>query len=186
MSQSTNKERSKTLHTPKLDLKKSLAVPVIALPLVLGFGGMALAANPTNPPPALPSDQIVLTGVCLSATQVSEAAQQALGQYAVGDQPAGLIINGTWMPAAVVANTETYVGGCAAPQLPTNSTLLPADQITINGCPSIMQVEIAANDAIAAYVSGDAPAGVIVNGNWAPAGVASTSGTVGSNGCATT
>ncbi len=173
------------MHTAKLHLKKLLAVPVIVLPLVLGFGGMALAANPTNPPPALPSDQIALTGVCLSATQVTAATQQALSQYAVGDQPAGLIINGTWMPASVVANTETYVGGCAAPQLPTNSALLPTDQITVNGCPSIAQVESAAQDAIAVYVAGDAPAGVIVNGNWAPAGIASSGGTVGSNGCAT-
>jgi hypothetical protein len=146
---------------------------------------MALAANPTNPPPALPSDQIALVGVCLSPTQVSVAAQQALGQYVPGDQPAGLIINGNWVPASAVAGTQTYVNGCAVPELPSNSTLVPADQITISGCPSITQVEAVAKDAIAFYVSGDDPAGVIVNGNWVPAGIASTGGTVGSEGCAT-
>jgi hypothetical protein len=167
------------------DKKKFLAIPIIALPLVLGPAGMALAANPTNPPPPLPSDQIALVGVCLSPTQVSVAAQQALGQYVAGDQPAGLIINGNWIPAAAVATTETYVNGCAVPELPTNSTLVPADQITISGCPSITQVEAVALDTIAYYVPGDEPAGVIVNGNWVPAGVASTGGTVGSSGCAT-
>ncbi len=167
------------------DKKRFLAIPLIALPLVLGPAGMALAANPTNPPPPLPSDQIALVGVCLSPTQVSVAAQQALGQFVAGDQPAGLIINGSWIPAAAVASTETYVNGCAVPELPTNSTLVPADQITISGCPSITQVEAVALDAIAYYVPGDDPAGVIVNGNWVPAGVASTGGTVGSSGCAT-
>src|ERR1700733_8167732 len=145
---------------------------------------MAVAANPTNPPPELPSDQIALVGACLSSTQVNTAAQQALAQYVAGGQPAGLIINGTWIPAAV-DNTETYLGGCALPDLPTNSTLVPADQITINGCPSITQVETAAQDAIGWYVSGDAPAGVIVNGNWVPAGIAASGGTVGNSGCAT-
>ena len=34
----------------------------------------------------------------------------------------------------------------------------------------------AAQDAIALYVAGDAPAGVIVNGNWVPAGIAANAG----------
>jgi hypothetical protein len=173
------------LYTPKLHLKKFLAIPIIVLPLVLGLGGVALAANPTNPPPALPSDQIVLTGVCLSSTQVNVAAQQAIGQYVAGDQPAGLIVNGNWVPAAAVANSEVYVGGCAGPVLPTSSSLLPTDQITINGCPSIAQVTTAAQDAVALYVPGDAPAGVIVNGNWVPAAIAaSAGGSLASGGCA--
>ncbi len=166
------------------DKKKFLTIPVIVLPLVLGSAGMALAANPTNPPPPLPSDQIALVGVCLSSTQVSIAAQQALAQYVAGGPPAGLIVNGNWVPAAAVANTQTYVNGCAVPELPSNSTLVPADQITISGCPSITQVEAVAQDAITFYVPGDNPAGVIVNGNWVPAGVAATGGTV-ANGCAT-
>jgi hypothetical protein len=173
------------LYTHQLHLKRFLAIPIIVLPLVLGSAGMALAANPTNPPPPLPSDQIALVGVCLSPTQVSVAAQQALGQFVAGDQPAGLIINGNWVPAAAVATTVTYVNGCAVPELPENSTLVPTDQISISGCPSITQVETVAQDAIAFYVSGDNPAGVIVNGNWVPAGIASTGGTVGSSGCAT-
>jgi len=169
----------------RADKMKFLAIPVIVLPLVLGPAGMALAANPTNPPPPLPSDQIALVGVCLSPTQVSLAAQEALGQFVAGGPPAGLIINGNWVPASAVATTQTYVNGCAVPELPSNSTLVPADQISISGCPSITQVETVAEDAIAYYVSGDDPAGVIVNGNWVPAGVASTGGAIGSSGCAT-
>ncbi|MGD0808696.1 MAG: hypothetical protein ABSA91_03130 [Acidimicrobiales bacterium] len=173
------------MYTHQLHLKKFLTIPVIVLPLVLGPAGMALAANPTNPPPALPADQIALVGVCLSPAQVTAAAQQAVAQYVAGDQPAGVVINGNWMPAAEVATNETYVGGCAIPELLSNSTLVPSDQITMSGCPSVPQVEAAALDAIASYASGDDPAGVIVNGNWVPAGIASTGGTVGTSGCAT-
>ncbi|MGO9660102.1 MAG: hypothetical protein ACLQVK_15015 [Acidimicrobiales bacterium] len=172
------------MYTSKLHLKKFLAIPIMVLPLVLGFGGVALAGNPTNPPPVLPSDQIVLTGVCLSSTQVNAAAQQAIGLYVAGDQPAGLIVNGNWLPAAAIANSEVYVGGCAGPVLPTSSSLLPTDQITITGCPSIAQVVTAAQDAIALYVPGDAPAGVTVNGNWVPAGIAASGGSFATSGCA--
>jgi hypothetical protein len=145
---------------------------------------VALAANPTNPPPALPSDQVALTGLCLSQSQVAVAAQQALSFYAVGSQPAGVIINANWMPASMIADSETYVAGCAGPVLPTSSSLLPTDQITINGCPSVTQVTTAAQDAVALYVPGDAPAGVIVNGNWVPAGLAANGGSLASGGCA--
>ncbi len=172
------------MYTSKLHLKKFLAIAIMVLPLVLGFGGVALAGNPTNPPPVLPSDQIVLTGVCLSSTQVNAAAQQAIGLYVAGDQPAGLIVNGNWLPAAAIANSEVYVGGCAGPVLPTSSSLLPTDQITITGCPSIAQVVTAAQDAIALYVPGDAPAGVTVNGNWVPAGIAASGGSFATSGCA--
>ncbi len=172
------------MYTSKIHLKKILAIPIMVLPLVLGFGGVALAGNPTNPPPVLPSDQIVLTGVCLSSTQVNAAAQQAIGLYVAGDQPAGLIVNGNWLPAAAIANSEVYVGGCAGPVLPTSSSLLPTDQITITGCPSIAQVVTAAQDAIALYVPGDAPAGVTVNGNWVPAGIAASGGSFATSGCA--
>jgi hypothetical protein len=172
------------LYTPKLYPKKILAVPVMVLPLVLGFGAVALADNPPNSPLALPPDQIALTGTCLSVTQVTAAAQQAMSLYVTGDQPAGVIVNGNWMPAAMVANSEQYVNDCAGPLLPQGSSLRPADQITVNGCSSVTQVMTAAQDAISLYVPGDAPAGVIVNGDWVPAGIASTGGgAVASNVC---
>jgi hypothetical protein len=176
------------LHTPKLHIKKLFAIPLMVVPLVLGFGGVALASNPTQPPPALPSDQVVLNGSCLSVTQVLAAAQQAVSFYAPGDQPAGLLVNGDWLPAAMVANSGASVGanGCVGPILPTNSPFLPTDQITVTGiCPSVTQVMTAAQDAITLYAPGDAPAGVIVSGNWVPAGVASSAGgNAASGGCA--
>jgi hypothetical protein len=162
--------------SPKLHLKKFLAIPITVAPLVLGFGGVALAANPTDPPPPLPPDQVVLNGSCLSATQVAAAVQQATSQYFPGAEPAGVIINGNWMPAAIVANSEQYVNGCAGPVLPTNSSLLPTDQITMAACPSVAQLVTAGQDALGLYVPGDAPAGVIVDGDWVPAGIASTAG----------
>ncbi|MGO9657394.1 MAG: hypothetical protein ACLQVK_27385 [Acidimicrobiales bacterium] len=174
------------MNPPKLHLKKFLAIPVIVLPLTLGFGGVALAANPTNPPPPLPPDQIALMGVCLSSAQVTAAAQQAQGLYVAGSPPAGLIINGNWVPASEVATAVAYTGGCAGPASPTSNALLPADQINMSGCASIAEVTTAAQDAVALYSPGDEPAGVIVNGNWVPATIAASPGgdSVGSNGCA--
>jgi hypothetical protein len=167
----------------KLHLKKFLAIPIMVAPLVLGFAGVAVAANPSDPPPVLPSDQIVLNGSCISATQVSTAAGQAVALYLPGSQPAGLIVNGDWLPAAMVANSGEYMGAspCAGPQI---STAASADQITLVGCMSTTQVMTAAQDAIDLYVTGDVPAGVIVNGNWVPAGIAaSAGGYAGSNAC---
>jgi hypothetical protein len=116
-------------------------------PLVLGFAGVAVAGNPTDPPPVLPTDQIVLNGSCISAAQVLAAAQQT-GEY-VG------------------------AGQCAGPQVPS---VLPADQITLTGCVTPAQEVTAAQDALDLYAAGDAPAGILVNGNWVPAGIATNAG----------
>jgi hypothetical protein len=144
-------------------------------PLVLGFAGVAVAGNPTDPPPVLPTDQIVLNGTCVSAAQVLAAAQQAVAQYTPGTQPAGVIVNGSWLPAAMVAQAGEYVGAgqCAGPQVPS---VLPADQITLTGCVSATQEATAAQDAIDLYAAGDAPAGILVNSNWVPAGIATNAG----------
>jgi hypothetical protein len=165
----------KKLHTPKLHAKKFLAVPIIVAPLVLGSAGVALAGNPTDPPPPLPPDQIVLNGTCVSAAQVATAAQQALAQYTPGSPPAGLIVNGSWLPVAMSDATGVYVGAgqCAGPQVPS---VLPADQIRLTGCVSATQEATAAQDAIDLYAAGDAPAGILVNSNWVPAGIATNAG----------
>ena len=102
-----------------------------------------------------------------------------------GGPPAGLIINDNWLPAAQVASSVAYGGGCAGPLVPTGGSLRPTDEIAITGCPSVTQVMTAAQDALALYVPGASPAGVIVNGNWVPAGIdASAGGPVASGGCA--
>ena len=51
-------------------MRKFLAIPVLAVALVLGFGLPALAGNPTGPPPPLPADELVLNGTCLPVAQV--------------------------------------------------------------------------------------------------------------------
>jgi hypothetical protein len=172
------------LYTPKLHLKKFLAMPIMVAPLVLGLGGVALASNPTNPPPALPSDQIVLSGSCISASQVLAAAQQAAGLYVPGGPPAGVIVNGNWIPVAMVSKSNEYVNNsaCAGPLLP--STKLPSDQISLDG-PCLLQAQVmaAAHEAIDLYVPGGPPAGVIVNGTWVPAGIAANAGGFLVNGC---
>ncbi len=163
------------MHIPKFHVPKFLAIPIMVAPLVLGFAGVAVAGNPTNPPPVLPSDQIVLSGSCVSAAQVSAAAQQAVSLYLPGGQPAGLVINGNWLPAAMAAQSGEFAGAnqCAGPQVPS---VLPADQITLTGCVSATEEATAAQDAIDLYVTGAAPAGILVNGNWVPAGIATNAG----------
>jgi len=166
---------------PRPHLKKFLAFPIMVTTLVLGSGGVALAGNPTNPPPPLPPDEVVLTGVCVSLSQVMAAAQDAINLYAPGDPPAGVIVNDDWVPAALAARTVQFAAtsGCAG-------TLLQPDEIVVNGpCVSVGQVTAAAQEAIGLYAPGDAPAGVIVNGTWVPAGVAESAiGNAVSNGCA--
>lgn len=157
-----------------MHLKKFLVVPIMVAPLVAGFAGVAVAGNPTDPPPPLPADQIVVNGTCVSAAQVTAAAAQAVAQYLPGSPPAGVIINNYWVPAAMAAEAG-IVGAnqCAGPQVPS---VLPADQIQLSGCVSASQEATAAQDAIDLYAAGDAPAGIIVNANWVPAGVATNGG----------
>jgi hypothetical protein len=177
-----------------LHLKKFLAIPVVVAPLVLGFGGVAFAGNPTEPPPALPSDQIVLNGSCVSVEQVVAAAEDAMALYVPGDQPAGVIVNGSWVPAAaayyVAFNSSSGCVGLVAPTIspvaPTNNSLFPTDQIALSGsCLSVQQVMAAAREAIALYVPGDQPAGVTVNGGWVPAAAAYAVAFNSSTGCVT-
>jgi hypothetical protein len=118
------------------------------------------------------------------------AAQQSWSLYAPGAQPAGLIINGYWVPAEAIAYSgEIFNGsGCADVALGSNAPqlALATDQIALNGtCVAPADVMTAAQDAADLYVVGGAPAGVIVNGTWIPAGAASAAGgSVISNGCA--
>ncbi len=159
------------MRTPKLHLRKFFTAPIIAAPLVLGLGGVALASNPTATSPALPSDQIVLNGSCIPATQVLAAAEKASSLYVPGGPPAGVIVNGNWIPAAMVTSSTGYMGGglCAG-------LVVPTDQIIMRGSPTVAQVMAAAKQAMSLYVSGGPPAGVIVNGNWIPAGIATSTG----------
>ena len=120
-------------------MKRLLALCLTAS-LVLGLSSPAIAGNPTPPPPPLPADQLVLTGYCLPVDTVLAAADQALGLYALGDQPAGVIINGNWVPAAYLAsNAGEYAvtTGCApptpttAPVPPVSTTLAPTTTSTV-------------------------------------------------------
>jgi hypothetical protein len=183
------------MQRPKLRVKKFIAGPVLAVPLLLQFGGVALAQSAAQPAPTLPADQVVLNGTCVSMSQVIAAAQTALAAYAPGDQPAGVIVNGTWEPAALahvgaLATSQGCVGVAASTSGPVSSTNLPAgetDQIAVTGtCLSAAQVVAAAQDAVMLYAPGDQPAGVIVNGTWVPAAAANavvTSTAANNTGC---
>jgi hypothetical protein len=179
------------VHKRQFHLKTLLAFPIMVAPLVLGLGGAAeaQAGSPTGAA-AMPADQIVLAGSCVSEAQVATAVQQAGSLYVPGAQPAGLIINGYWVPADAIAYSGEFFNttGCATPAAGSNAPqlALATDQIAVNGdCVAPASVITAAQDATDLYVQGGAPAGVILNGTWIPAGAASAvGGAVISDGCA--
>ena len=115
-------------------LKRLLALSLTAS-LVLGLSTAATAGNPTPPPPPLPPDQLVLTGSCLTVDAVLAAANQAMSLYVPGDQPAGVIINGNWVPAAWLAsNAGLYAVTTGCPPTPTPVTT----PVTVAPVPSSM------------------------------------------------
>ena len=139
------------MRTPKVHIRKFVTAPIIAAPLVLGLGGVAVASNPTATSPALPSDQIALNGSCIPATQVLAAAQKALSLYIPGGPPAGVIVNGNWIPAGMVTTSTGYVGGglCAG-------LVVATDQVILTGSPTATQVMAAAKQALSLYEIGRA------------------------------
>jgi hypothetical protein len=99
------------------------------------------------------------------------AAQKTLSLYVPGGPPAGVIVNDNWIPAAMVTSSTGYLGGDVCAGL-----VVPTDQIIMTGSPTVAQVMAAANQAMSLYAPGGPPAGVIVNGNWIPAGIAASTG----------
>ena len=117
-------------------MKRLLPTSLLAGALVLGLTSPALAGNPSPPPPPLPPDQLVLTGYCLTVDTVLAAADQALGLYVPGDQPAGVIINGNWVPAAyLAANAGSYAVTTGCPT-PTPTTVAPVPSSTTTLAPT--------------------------------------------------
>ena len=96
-----------------------------ALAVALAVTGAELAASaqttttasPTTttatPVPAnLPPDQLVLTGSCISGAVAYQTAEEAIDEYAPGDQPAGVYVNGMWLPAPyLLASGGTNIVG---------------------------------------------------------------------------
>jgi hypothetical protein len=90
---------------------------------------------------------------------------------------------------SVVAGAGAAIIALAVPGIAAiaQGATLPADQIVLNGsCLSVDDVLAAAQQAMAAYVLGGPPAGVIINNNWVPAAfLASNEGEYAVNlGCA--
>ena len=81
----------------------------------------------TPPVPAnLAPDQLVLTGTCIPDTTIVPEAQDAMALYVPFGPPAGVYINGNWVPAAFLAGTASgnyVVGapGCLSPVAPPTS-----------------------------------------------------------------
>ena len=79
-------------------------------------------AVPTN----LAPDQLVLTGTCIPATTIVPEAQDAMALYVPFGPPAGVYVNGNWVPAAYLAGAASgnyIVGapGCTNPVAPPTS-----------------------------------------------------------------
>jgi hypothetical protein len=81
--------------------------------------------TPTVPANLAP-DQLVLTGSCIPDTTIVPEAQDAMALYVPFGPPAGVYINGNWVPAAYLAGTASgnfVVGaaGCLNPVAPPTS-----------------------------------------------------------------
>ena len=77
------------------------------------------ATTTTTLPAVLPADQLILNGSCIPGQTVFQTAEEAMANYAPGMQPAGVYINGAWVPAPYLAafSGDFVVGaaGCTAP-----------------------------------------------------------------------
>ncbi|MGP8206446.1 MAG: hypothetical protein ACLQVK_10435 [Acidimicrobiales bacterium] len=78
----------------------------------------------TAPVPAnLGPDQLVLSGTCIPASTIVQTAEDAMALYVAFGPPAGVYVDGNWVPAAYLAGTASgnYVVGpaaCLNPVLP--------------------------------------------------------------------
>lgn len=94
----------------------------------------------SSPSPA----QLTVTGP-VTPTQVAQAAQQALSAYTPGGPPAGVTINGNWVPAslaasnpAVAASGQTGLAAYNPPYTPSQVALQQSlgetgTPVTVNG-----------------------------------------------------
>jgi hypothetical protein len=61
------------------------------------------AATTTTVPANLPADQLILNGSCIPAQTIFQTAEEAMANYAPGSAPAGVYLNGGWVPAPYMA-----------------------------------------------------------------------------------
>ena len=118
-------------------MKRLLALCLTA-GLVLGLSSPAIAGNPTPPPPPLPADQVNLAGGCITLLDVSVAITTAIYDYVPNGPPAGIIVNGNWVPAALAATTPgNFVDydGCPVPQPPVTTPVTVAPTTTPTTAP---------------------------------------------------
>jgi len=152
-------------------VRKFIAGSAMAAMLLLGTAGIASATAPIS---TIPTDQVVLSGSCITLLQVSTAVSMAQDNYVPGGAPAEIIVNGTVVPVAVAANTPgNYVVNLGCPYFSGSVNPLPKDQVALGGtCTTLVQVQNAVALATANYTPGNPPAGIVVNGNFVPVGLA--------------
>jgi hypothetical protein len=72
--------------------------------------GVPAAAYGGALPTSLPNDQLIVSGSCVTESQLLTASLQAISDYAPGSQPAGVYINGNWVPANLLfVEVSNYV-----------------------------------------------------------------------------
>jgi hypothetical protein len=97
----------------------------------------APSTSPATPavPANLAPDQLVLTGTCIPDTTIVPEAQDAMALYVPFGPPAGVYINGNWVPAAYLAGPASgnYIvgaAGCTNPVAPPTSVPIPTTTTT--------------------------------------------------------
>ncbi len=112
---------------PKPTLPSSSATPPITLTndsTTIGIAPTAML-TPTQAAPNPSASQLDVSGPSVSSSDVASAAEQALKNYTPGGPPAGITVNGTWVPASIAAsNPSAYTtsGSGLDSNIPTSST----------------------------------------------------------------
>ena len=70
--------------------------------------GMPSAAFGSTPPP----DQLTITGSCITVPELVALAEQAIMAYVVNGPPAGVWVNGNWVPAVALFEAPVSLESC--------------------------------------------------------------------------
>ncbi len=85
--------------------------------------------TPTQAASGPAPDQLDVTGSNISPASINAAAQESLENYAPGGPPAGINVNGTWIPAGV-AETTPSTGATPSPNGSSQPPAAPSSPAT--------------------------------------------------------
>jgi hypothetical protein len=166
-------------------MKRTYKVLIAAAAIIGLAAPMATPAFASTTTATAVASQLVLNG-CVTPAQLEAAATTALANFASNETalgtsaPAGVTVNGDWVPASLLSATPGLAGIFACPSLVVPGPLVfsftaATTESVLTGCVAPAQLLAAATLAITNWGTNEAnlgtstPAGVTVNGEWFPA-----------------